>query len=107
MICRFLELADIFSLILSVWSPLLEPVGPTALPPWMASDVDMAQNVVVDRLMALFVWLPHSTYLPPGSETVESLFWQYYADKLIALQRAGSSHVMSVYVRFKYICLLD
>ena len=90
------DLNDIFALTLTVWAPLLEPVGPSSLPPWNSADNDVAQNVVVHRFVERLTWLPNSTYLP--SETVEALFWKYFAKQLVNLQRAGTAHVLAVHV---------
>uniref|UniRef100_A0A914C964 Ectopic P granules protein 5 homolog n=1 Tax=Acrobeloides nanus TaxID=290746 RepID=A0A914C964_9BILA len=88
-------LFETFNDCIAVWAPLLEP-SPTGLAPWNPADITLANNVV-DRLIRLLSWLPHNTYLPPGAETVETLIWQYFSNKLVALQRAGTTHVYSVY----------
>uniref|UniRef100_A0A915D0Z2 Uncharacterized protein n=1 Tax=Ditylenchus dipsaci TaxID=166011 RepID=A0A915D0Z2_9BILA len=89
------ELRDVFYLLVSVWAPLLEPVN-SGLPPWNATDNQLAANLV-DKFVAFLTWLPHCTYLPPGAETVEALLWQYFTAKMIGLQRAGTAHIFSVY----------
>ncbi|KAH7689526.1 Protein C56C10.11, partial [Aphelenchoides avenae] len=89
------ELRDLFCEMVTVWAPLLEPVN-TGLAPWNPADTEHAR-LVVERLIQLLMWLPHCMYLPPGSETVESLMWQYFSTKLITLQRAGTAHVFEVY----------
>lgn len=93
-----LGLSDVFGQCIAVWAPLLEP-SPSGLAPWNPADSTLA-NSVVERLIRLLSWLPHNTYLPPGAETVETLIWQYFSNKLVNLQRAGTSHVYGVYVRF-------
>ncbi|CAD5214889.1 unnamed protein product [Bursaphelenchus xylophilus] len=91
------ELRDVFLMILNVWTPLLEPIPPDGLAPFNPSDSQIADVSVVQPFINLLIWLPYSTYLPPGSETVESLVWQFFSSKLSQLQRAGTSHVFSVY----------
>ncbi|KAI6196551.1 hypothetical protein M3Y94_01122800 [Aphelenchoides besseyi] len=86
-----------FLLVLTIFGPLLEPVGHSNLAPFNPADNELAQNVVVSRFVDLLTWLPHSTYLPPGSETIEKLFFDYFAKTLSNLQRAGSSHIYTVY----------
>ncbi|KAI6234126.1 hypothetical protein M3Y99_00847100 [Aphelenchoides fujianensis] len=89
-------LHNVFLLVLTVWGPLLEPVGPSALAPWNPADQELA-NGVVGRFVELLAWLPHSTFLPPSSECVEKLFFEYFARTLAALQRSGSSHIYPVF----------
>ncbi|CAD5210574.1 unnamed protein product [Bursaphelenchus okinawaensis] len=91
------ELRDVFMMILKVYTPLLEPVAPSGLPPFNPSDSQIADLSVVQPFINLLIWLPYSTYLPPGSETVESLVWQFFSNKLSQLQRAGTAHVFAVY----------
>lgn len=83
-----------------MWTPLLAPVSSgVGAPPWAPAENALA-GVVVDRFVVHLSWLPHSTYLPPGAETVESLLWGYFAGKLMApLPKTGASHVLPIYVR--------
>lgn len=93
-------LRDIFMHTTSVWCSFFEPVGPSFLPPWNMADKTAAETIVVPCFIDLLNWLPHSTYLAPGSESLETLFWRYFLKKLLGIQKAGSSHIFVAYVGF-------
>uniref|UniRef100_A0A7E4VFV3 HECT domain-containing protein n=1 Tax=Panagrellus redivivus TaxID=6233 RepID=A0A7E4VFV3_PANRE len=91
-----LGLRNAFELCCTMFGPLLEPVNDAMIAPWNPADQALAE-VVVEKFVKLLAWLPHSTYLPPGAESVETLFWEYFSTRLMALQRAGTTHVYQVY----------
>lgn len=95
----FIELKKIFYHFVSIWGPLFEPNN-NGLPVWVASDNNLA-NILLDRFISCLNWLPHNVYLPPGSENIESLFWQYFTSKWLNIQRAGNVHVYSVFVSYQ------
>ena len=99
------ELRNIFELVVSVWNPLLEPIN-GGITPWNPSDQYVA-TIVVERFIKILTWLPHSTYLPNGCDTVENLFWEYFSTKLMALQRAGTAHIYPVYVSSELLRDID
>jgi hypothetical protein len=106
-------LSDAFRHAIECWAPLLEPVPVSNLPPWNASDTALAQKVL-DRLLRHLLWLPYTLYIPPDRECPESLFWNYFASRLVGdqLRNCGGSHssasssqsaikhIYSVYVMF-------
>jgi hypothetical protein len=90
-------------------SPLIDPL-PNGLPPWSVDCSDPLAASVVGRLFALLQWLPHSLYLPPGSDTVETLLWRHLSNAFSTLQKNNSSHVLPVITtkigEFRPFCLL-
>lgn len=96
----FIELQDVFYLLVLIWGPLFEP-NINGLAAWNVTDNTLA-NILLDRFVLCLNWLPHNVYLPPGSVNVESLFWQYFTSKWLNLQRSGTVHVYAVYVSIFY-----
>ncbi|KAL3101091.1 hypothetical protein niasHS_001551 [Heterodera schachtii] len=98
------ELAKAFRNVQHCFAPLLEPVPISNLAPWGANDVHLATGVL-DRFIRHLLWLPYTLYIPPGSETPEALFWQYFATRLVSDELrngaqssgGGLKHIYAVY----------
>lgn len=82
-----------FDLTISVWGSLMEPLDLDYFP-WTLNDEPLVKKVV-DYIINLLNWFPHSIYLPPGADSVEFLLWQYSATKLFSTVNSAVFHTAS------------
>lgn len=72
-----------------IFGPLIEPFD-SGLPPWNPADADGANNVLKHFISFLNrLHLAYDAFLPPGSENLETLLWQYYALRIATLKQGG------------------
>ncbi|VDM42517.1 unnamed protein product [Toxocara canis] len=84
------ELRQQFGKCTQVFGPLIEPFG-AGFAAWNPNDTNAAANVT-DRFVSLMGRLHalYDTYLPPGSENLETLLFSYYAATIGQLARGGA-----------------
>uniref|UniRef100_A0A9J2P241 Ectopic P granules protein 5 n=1 Tax=Ascaris lumbricoides TaxID=6252 RepID=A0A9J2P241_ASCLU len=94
------ELRQNFGHCTLVFGPLVEPFG-AGFAAWNPNDADAAA-CVLDHLVSLMgrVHALYDTYLPPGSENLETLMFNYYATTIGQLARGGTHVHQLVETRF-------
>ncbi|VDK41765.1 unnamed protein product [Anisakis simplex] len=100
------ELRQQFTKCTQLFAPLIEPFG-AGFAAWNPNDVDGA-ICVMDCFVSLMIRIHslYDTYLPPGSENLETLLFDYYASTIGELSRGGTHNIGNLNRWMLFIILL-